>query len=171
MLNICEWADKIGVRSDAIKSGPYKDIGSMFRPMVPEERTILQALVDATFSRFIDVIAEGRKGKLTKDEIRKFADGSIFTAEFAKSVNLIDMVSVFHSLLFREFVFAGVNKKYLGVNAYIYHEAPPLLKGLLSTYRSSMNDLTGTISLKPELLYLWAQGIPLLHVKSSLPYN
>lgn len=78
--------DKIGVKEDVIKSGPHKDIGS--RPLTPEERTILQNLIDDAYGRFIDVVVEGRH--LPDSEVRKLADGSVFSGQRALQKGLVD---------------------------------------------------------------------------------
>src|SRR5690606_34202284 len=51
----------IGVSPEVIKSGAYKDIGSLSRPTTDSERTILQSVVDEAYGQFIDRIVEGRK--------------------------------------------------------------------------------------------------------------
>jgi protease-4 len=78
--------DKIGVKEDVIKSGPHKDIGS--RPLTPEERTILQNLIDDAFGHFVDVVSEGRH--MVRDEVLKVADGSVFSGQSAKTKGLVD---------------------------------------------------------------------------------
>ena len=51
---------KIGVENVVVKSGRYKDIGSPFRKMTPEDRRILQAVMDDVHRQFIEAVAEGR---------------------------------------------------------------------------------------------------------------
>ncbi|PKN86378.1 MAG: signal peptide peptidase SppA [Deltaproteobacteria bacterium HGW-Deltaproteobacteria-1] len=59
--NLEELLKKVGVKSSVVKSGPYKDIGSPMREMTPEERLIVQELVDDIYNQFIDVIVRDRK--------------------------------------------------------------------------------------------------------------
>ncbi|MBI3596213.1 MAG: signal peptide peptidase SppA [Nitrospirae bacterium] len=79
---------KIGVESVVIKSGRNKDIGSPFRKMKPEERAILQRLMDDVHDQFIQAVAEGRG--LAEDRVREMADGSVFTGRQAKELGLVD---------------------------------------------------------------------------------
>jgi len=79
---------KIGVDSLVIKSGRHKDIGSPFRKMKPEEREILQHLLDDIHNQFIEAVASGRG--LPEDKIRELADGRIFTGREAKEIGLVD---------------------------------------------------------------------------------
>jgi len=54
--NIEELLKKIGLKSSVVKSGKYKDIGSPLRDMTPEERKIIQDLIDDIYNQFVDVI-------------------------------------------------------------------------------------------------------------------
>lgn len=79
---------KIGVESVVIKSGRNKDIGSPFRKMQPEERAILQHLMDDVHDQFIHAVAAGRG--LAEERVRQMADGSVFTGRQAKDLGLVD---------------------------------------------------------------------------------
>ncbi|MBZ4688094.1 MAG: protease [Clostridia bacterium] len=86
--------EKIGIDINVIKSGKYKDIGSSAREMSPEEREILQSMVNDIFEQFVQVVAEGRN--LPEDEVRKIADGRIFTGKQAKELGLVDRLGNFY---------------------------------------------------------------------------
>jgi len=86
--NIEDLLQKVGLKSRIIKSGKYKDIGSMTRPMTAEEEAILQELIDDTYNQFVDAVAEGRGMK--REEVLKIADGRIFTGAQAIKLGLID---------------------------------------------------------------------------------
>jgi protease-4 len=59
-LNVEELLKKIGLRSNVIKSGKHKDIGSPMRPMTEEDRQLLQGVLDNIHEQFIQAVAEGR---------------------------------------------------------------------------------------------------------------
>ncbi len=80
--------EKIGVKSQIIKSGKHKDITSAFRSMTGEEKQILQALLDDVHDQFIQAVAESRD--MDYKEIKKLADGRIFTGRKAKELGLVD---------------------------------------------------------------------------------
>ena len=80
--------NKIGVKTELIKSGKNKDIGSMFRSMKTEDKQLLQGVLDNVHEQFIKPVAEGRKMKI--EDVRELADGRIFTGEQAKQNGLID---------------------------------------------------------------------------------
>jgi len=87
-LNVEELLRKIGLRSTVIKSGRHKDIGSPMRPMTPEEKRLLQGVLDNVHEQFIQAVAEGRK--LPVERVRGLADGRIFSGNQAKTMGLID---------------------------------------------------------------------------------
>jgi protease IV len=80
--------NKIGIKTEVIKSGKNKDIGSMFRGMKKEERELLQDVMDNVHEQFIRAVAEGRRMKI--DDVRRIADGRIFSGEQAAKNGLVD---------------------------------------------------------------------------------
>lgn len=86
--NFQELLQKIGLKSDVVKSGEHKDIGSAIRPMSDPDRKILQAMIDDVHSQFIDAVAEGRKMEVAT--VRALADGRIFTGRQAMAAGLVD---------------------------------------------------------------------------------
>ncbi|MCL4424259.1 MAG: signal peptide peptidase SppA [Firmicutes bacterium] len=79
---------KIGMKPEVIKSGPYKDIGSPNRPLEPVERELLQAMVNDIYEQFVDVVAAGRK--LPRERVKSLADGRVFTGRQAQALGLVD---------------------------------------------------------------------------------
>ncbi len=88
LTNVEELMKKIGVRGVNVKSGPNKDIGSPFQPLSPEGREILQSLVDNVHSQFVTAVAKGRG--MEEAQVRKLADGRIYSGAQAKQLGLID---------------------------------------------------------------------------------
>ncbi|MCK5011952.1 MAG: signal peptide peptidase SppA, partial [Deltaproteobacteria bacterium] len=84
--NIEELLNKIGLRRKVVKSGKYKDIGSITRPMTEEEEATLQVFSDDIYNQFVDAVAEGRSMK--REEVLKIADGRIFTGAQAIELGL-----------------------------------------------------------------------------------
>lgn len=79
---------KVGIRTEVIKSGKNKDMASAFRSMGKEQREILQSALDDVHDQFINAVAEGRK--MLPANVRKLADGRIFTGRQALTVGLVD---------------------------------------------------------------------------------
>ncbi|HSF67211.1 MAG TPA: signal peptide peptidase SppA [Nitrospiraceae bacterium] len=83
--------EKVGVEASAITSGPRKDMGLPFRAMTAEERGIFQGVIDSFYNRFLVVVQEGRPN-LSAEQIRKLADGRIYSGDQAKAAGLIDEI-------------------------------------------------------------------------------
>ncbi len=89
--------DKIGVRSYTIKSGQLKDMGSLFKPMTPAERQVIQDLIDQYFARFRSIVQTNRK--LTDEQTIAVTDGRVFSGEQAMSLKLIDRLGTLEDAL------------------------------------------------------------------------
>jgi len=86
--NVEELMKKIGVSSYVIKSGKFKDIGSPTRKMTVEEQSLIQGIVDDIYDQFVQIIAKNRK--LPLEDVRKIADGRVFSGRQAKERGLVD---------------------------------------------------------------------------------
>jgi len=86
--NLEELLKKVGVRSSVVKSGKFKDIGSPTREMTPEERELVQAIVDDIYDQFVTTVSENRNIPLEK--VVRLADGRIFSGRQALDLDLID---------------------------------------------------------------------------------
>jgi protease-4 len=86
--NVEELLKKIGLKSSVVKSGRFKDIGSPTRPMTDDEKALIQSLVDDIYDQFLDVVAKDRR--ISKDDLRKIADGRLFTGRQARKLGLVD---------------------------------------------------------------------------------
>src|SRR4030043_2421838 len=86
--NIEELFKKIGIKGVVLKSGEHKDIGSPFREMTPDEKKIVQDVIDNVHQQFIEAVAKGRK--LDREKVVQIADGRILTGEQAKQLGLVD---------------------------------------------------------------------------------
>jgi protease-4 len=90
LANVEGLMQKLGLQGYNIKSGPHKDIGSPWRPLSPEGREILQALVDNVHSQFVRAVAKGRG--MSEAKARELADGRIYSGEQAKGMGLVDLL-------------------------------------------------------------------------------
>jgi protease-4 len=88
LSNIQGLLGKVGLNSFVLKSGKFKDSGSPVRPLTREDKEILQGVIDSMHGQFVSAVAEGRKIPL--DEVRKIADGRIFSGEQALKIKLVD---------------------------------------------------------------------------------
>lgn len=87
-FNISELMEKIGIRSEVVKSAENKDLGSLFHKMSPEERRLLKNVIDDTHDQFVSAIADNRP--IERKKVEEIADGRIFTGRQALKLKLVD---------------------------------------------------------------------------------
>jgi protease-4 len=83
--DLLRWAKMQNV---VIKSGDFKDAGSATRPLTDEERAYFQSLIGDMYDQFVAAVAESRN--LQKDQVRKLADGRVYTGQQALKYGLVD---------------------------------------------------------------------------------
>ena len=93
MANIEGLLKKVGVEYVVVKAGSYKDVGNFARTMSPDERKMLQALLDDVYSQFVDAVAEGRG--LERKEVLAFAEGRIYSGQQALALKMVDEMGGF----------------------------------------------------------------------------
>jgi protease IV len=93
MANLEGLLKKVGVEYVVVKAGAYKDVGNFARTMTPEERRILQALLDDVYGQFVAAVAQGRG--LDESTVRGFADGRIYSGQQAHALKMVDELGGF----------------------------------------------------------------------------
>ena len=88
LANVEGLLKKVGVEYVVVKAGAYKDVGNFARAMTPEERRILQSLLDDVYDQFISAVAEGRG--LDPQAVRAFAEGRIYSGRQAHGLKMVD---------------------------------------------------------------------------------
>jgi protease-4 len=147
---------KIGVAATAIKSGEHKDMGSPFRTLTAEERTIFQTVIDELHRQFVAKVVERRR--LSAETARRLADGRVFTAEQALANGLVDRVGYMPDALALARQAAGVSEarvvvyrrpRQYGATYYARAEGPG------SGIEASLSQLAALTAPGPRFLYLW----------------
>lgn len=80
--------DKIGVKSEVVKSGEMKDAGSPFRPMSPKEKALFQTMITDVYAQFREVVQE-RRG-IDSIALDTLADGRVLTGRQSWKARLVD---------------------------------------------------------------------------------
>ena len=90
-VNAEELMQKIGVSTQTVKAGKYKESGTPTRKWFDYEEKQLQSVIDDTYNMFISDVASARNLDVKNHNL--FADAKIFTSKQAKEVGLIDEVA------------------------------------------------------------------------------
>ena len=150
-FNIKGLSEKLGITDVTIKSGANKDLLNPFHDVPPEQRALLQKLIDDMYNRFLKIVKDGRK--LDLDTLKPLADGRIFTADEALKLKLVDELGYFDQAL-------TVTKKLLGEKTLrvISYEQPSDFFSLFGASTGPQQLLHNLDPLKNErvrLMYLW----------------
>ncbi len=90
--NIEELMDNIGIKTQIVKQGKYKEAGTPTRKWTDDERIELETLTKDTYDLFVSNVAEARGLKIEDEKL--YADAHIFSSKRAKEVGLIDEIGV-----------------------------------------------------------------------------
>jgi protease-4 len=124
-LNYRGLLDKIGVQPEVFKSGKYKDMLSPTKTpdeITPEEKQMVQALIDETFAKFKRVVQDGREAAFKKTphtdagvsqafspDWADYADGRILSGTEALKLGFVDELGDFDVAVNRARKLAGVS--------------------------------------------------------------
>jgi protease IV len=101
--DLLRWAK---VQSIVIKSGDLKDAGSPTRPLTEAEKVYFQSLIGNMYGQFVSTVASSRKMK--EEEVRKLADGRVYTGQEAKANGLVDELGTYQDAIAAAAKMAGV---------------------------------------------------------------
>ncbi|MBU0482052.1 MAG: signal peptide peptidase SppA [Proteobacteria bacterium] len=149
--NLTEIFDKLGYRSEVIKSGKLKDIGAANRQMTDEEKKVLQDIIDNVHEQFVGDVGKSRN--LPLEKVRKLADGRIFSGEQALESGLVDQFGNFTDAVRLAAELGGIKQ-----------DSPPLVypaEKNFSLLKLLVGDNTSSVInnlhiLQPVLSYEWS---------------
>jgi protease-4 len=153
-INIGELLEEYGVEVTTIKSGEFKDIGSLFRSMSDKEKASWQAIIDETYAGFVQIVADGRD--LPVDEARELADGRIYTGRQALELGLVDQLGNLSAATQRAAELGGIEGEPRIVE---YQQPLSIIQGLVGMTRPAgpLSDVMELLDRgqRPALQYLY----------------
>jgi len=141
--NLKRLFDKFGIQMNVIKSGKYKDILASHRDMTPEERSLIQEMIDLSYNKFIKDIALGRN--MNQEDIRPVADGRVMNGESALKNKLIDQLGTFEDAILKAKELSS-----LDADAPVYDQDESPFREI---FGSMKNLFTGSNGIGSGLLY------------------
>jgi len=145
LMTVEDILKKIGLKSNTIKAGEYKDVGSPFREMTADERAYLDAIVTNIYDQFTKDIAVARN--MDVERVRKLAEGRIYTGTMAKDIGLVDDIGNFYDTV--DALKAALKIK--GKPTLVYPEKPFSLSGWIfgTNARDFTRDLANQLFSSP----------------------
>jgi len=105
--NYQELMGKVGIQTEVVKSGKFKDIGSATREFSEADRVLLQEMIDDVHLQFVEAISVGRDMPI--ERLQPFVDGRIFTGRQAKKAGLIDEIGTLNDAIKYAAKVAGID--------------------------------------------------------------
>jgi protease IV len=124
--NASKLLDKIGLSFKVLTAGKYKDAGSPYRELTPQETAMLQGQIDQVYGQFIDIVASGRK--LPRSEVASLATGWAWNGNEAKKLHLVDQIGTYKDAVKAAARLGGITGEY---KTEVYETQP--FSSLLST--------------------------------------
>ncbi len=81
---------KVGIKPETVKSSPLKAQPNPLEPFTPEAREATRKVVGDIYEMFVSMVQERRR--LSREQVDKLADGSVFTGRQAKANGLVDVL-------------------------------------------------------------------------------
>ncbi len=111
--------------------------------MGKKEREILQGVLDNVHDQFIRAVAEGRKMQI--EEVKKIADGRIFTGEQAIKLGLIDEIGNLEDAISAAAKLSGIKGEPIVVRKKEKFSIIDLLRGSIP---NEIKDIFPTVKIK-----------------------
>lgn len=83
-------ADKIGVNPQTVATNPSSDYPTLYKPLDDAQLAQMQIMIERGYDQFITRVAKGRK--MTKDQVRRIAEGRVWDAQTALKIKLVDQL-------------------------------------------------------------------------------
>jgi protease-4 len=152
---------KIGVRNETFKAGEHKDLLSPFRGATPEERRIVQSILDALHARFVTIVRESRT-HIDPSRLGELTDGRVFHASQALQAGLVDQIGDLDAAIEVAKAAAKVEK----ARVVAYQRGDEMRENIYSAARGTpvqVNllplDLGTLVGSGARFMYLWAPGL------------
>jgi protease-4 len=104
--DLLQWAK---LQNIVIKTGPFKDAGSSTRPLTEAEQAYFQSIVDSMHDQFVSAVSTNRN--MAEEDVRKLADGRVFTGQEAVSLGLVDRIGTYQDAVDEAAAAAGIKGK------------------------------------------------------------
>jgi protease-4 len=133
---------KIGIKTQGVHAGKYKQLGTSDRPWRDYEVTELNKVIQGTYDMFTEDVAKARGLDIKKRD--SFANAHIFTAHQAKDIGLVDALGVSYDAKLRVIELSGVKNPVWNKE----DKFDKIIKKLLATTAVTLNTYFPSLVLK-----------------------
>lgn len=130
---------KIGIKTQTVKAGEYKEAGTPTRKWTKQEREELEKITNETYNMFVNDVASARK--LKPQNHKDYANAHIFTAHGAKKVGLVDIVATQTQAKNLTIMLSKVQKPVWSKEDKMEKFMEKIINGAVSNISNSLNGL------------------------------
>ncbi len=138
-VDASELIAKLGLKTQTVKMGEYKEAGTPTRQWTKIERDELEKITKDTYDMFISDVSNARN--LKKENHKDYADAHIFTASQAMKVGLIDDVATISIAKQEVIKLSGVINPIWSKEDKMDKFMEKILNGTISNISNSLNGL------------------------------
>ena len=136
-----ELIEKLGINFETVGTNKFADMMSFTRPMTAEEGALLQKHINEGYELFVTRCADGRKTGI--DDIKKIAEGRVWTGSMAKELGLVDKLGGIDDAIEKANQLAEIES----YSIVTYPEKPSMLEEIMNNIPSGMISIFGNSDL------------------------
>lgn len=136
-----ELIEKVGINFETVGTNKFADMMSFTRPMTAEEGALLQKHINEGYELFVTRCADGRKTGI--DDIKKIAEGRVWTGSMAKELGLVDELGGIDDAIEKAKQLAEIES----YSIVTYPEKPSMLEEIMNNIPSGMISIFGNSDL------------------------
>lgn len=170
LFNVEEGArEHLGLTADVVRTNRSADMGNLFRPLTTAERLYIQNGVDTVYSRFVELVAQGRN--LPVDSVDAMAGGRVWTGVQAMENGLADCTGTLRDAIRIATEHAGLEPDDYVVRQYPAPESSSFASILGSLTTSAMMKVMGGGSLQGLGAEAVREMVMDQGIKAAMPYR
>ncbi len=108
-MNLEQLVKWLRLEPRVLKTGKFKDSGSPFRSLDPEEKAYLQGLIDNMYAQFKKAVSEERH--IPPEKVDQLAEGKVYTGEQALELGLVDQLGTLYDAIDEAKKMAGLSQE------------------------------------------------------------
>jgi protease-4 len=158
--------EKLGVRFDTVRTGPYSTDFTIMFPWAEREHTYLQERTDAYYELFLNKVAEGRD--MTRDEVHAIAQGRIWSGKKALELGLVDKLGTLEDAIESAANLAGLEDYRIKEYPVFQNPLQKMITDLVDPGKSGVQGIMKTEI--PQIMRFW-QVVQSGEPQARLPYG
>lgn len=143
--------EKLGVRFDTVRTGPYSADFTVMFPWHEREHTYMQQRTDAYYELFLNKVAEGRD--MTRDEVHAVAQGRIWSGKKAVELGLVDKLGTLEDAIASAATLAGLEEYRIKEYPVFQNPLQKMISDLMDQNGSSTSAVFKTEI--PQIMRFW----------------